>query len=405
MRFFARRRRGLPHRAPAERIVALEWPMSMDWRNEWFEFEDAVYLNLANQAPMPKESVRAAQAAIEWKKFPQRMPDSVYFGLPNNIRASIAKLIGGRPEEVAITAGASGGLAAVANGFNWRPDDEVILGRGEFPAHFATWKPLDAQGRLHVKIIRPREKFITAEDFIGAMGPKTRLVSASLVRFDDGSLLDAGRVAQACRTLGAMLLLDVSQAAGAMPIDVAQLGADFLVCAGYKWLLSPYGTGFFWARSERIEEMELGPFYWTALEGADKFHSLSMEELRLVPGARRWDSPETASFFNLSAMNASLEFVLRAGPETVLEHNRKLMGMMYERLPRDRCVATSPPEPERRGPYACFAARSAEKTAALYERLRKENVFVSLREGNLRVSPHLYNTERDIDKLIATVTR
>lgn len=378
--------------------------MSADWRNEWFEFEDATYLNAAGQAPLPKVSLRAAQAALEWKKFPHHMPEGVYFDLPNSIRASAAKLIGGKPEEVAVTTGATGGLAAVANSLDWKPEDEVILARAEFPAHFTTWKPLEAQGRLRVKVIAPRDRFITADDFIAAMGPKTRLVSASLVRFDDGSLLDAARVAEACHARDALLLLDVSQCAGALPINVARLGADFLVCAGYKWLLSPYGTGFFWARSERIEGMWVGPFYWEALEGAENFHTLSMEDLRLAPGARRWDSPETGSFFNLAAMNASLEFVLRAGPETVLEHNRRLMDMMYERLPRDRCVAASPAEPERRGPYACFKARSAEKTTALYERLRQANVIVSLREGNLRISPHLYNTERDIDKLIATVT-
>jgi selenocysteine lyase/cysteine desulfurase len=376
----------------------------VDFRSAWFDFEDVAYLNTAGQGPLPRVAIRAAQAALEWKKFPHQLPDSAYFELPDRIRALLAQIIGGKPEEIALTTGASAGLAAVANGFDWKPDDEVILARAEFPAHLTTWKPLEAQGRLRVKIIAPRERFITADDFLAAMGPKTRLISASLVRFDDGSLLDAARVAKACHAQGAMLLLDVSQCAGAMPMDVAQLGADFLVCSGYKWLLSPFGTGFFWARGELIEKMRVGPFYWMALEGAEKFHTLSMEELRLAPGARRWDSPETASFFNLAAMNASLEFVLRAGPETVLEHNRRLMGMMYERLPRDRCVTASPTEPERRGPYACFAARSTEKTAAMYERLRKENIFVSLREGNLRVSPHLYSTERDIDKLIANVT-
>jgi len=81
-----------------------------------------------------------------------------------------------------------------------------------------------------------------------------------------------------------------------------------------------------------------------------------------------------------------------------------LIELMFERLPKDRCVAASPLDAGRRGPYGCFAARSTEKTAALYEKLRKENVIVSLREGNIRVSPHLYNTERDIDRLIAAVT-
>jgi selenocysteine lyase/cysteine desulfurase len=103
-------------------------------------------------------------------------------------------------------------------------------------------------------------------------------------------------------------------------------------------------------------------------------------------------------------MAVSLELVLRMKPETVQAHNRGLIELMFERLPKDRCVPASPLDAARRGPYACFAARTPEKTAALYEKLRANNVFVSLREGNLRISPHLFNSERDIDKLIAVVT-
>jgi selenocysteine lyase/cysteine desulfurase len=150
--------------------------------------------------------------------------------------------------------------------------------------------------------------------------------------------------------------------------------------------------------------MRPGPFYWTAAEGASHFGSLVMTDPKLAAGARRWDSAETASYFNLSAMAVSIELVLRIKPETVEAHNRGLMELMFERLPKDRCVPASPLDAARRGPYACFAARTPEKTAALYEKLRANNVFVSLREGNLRISPHLFNTERDVDKLIAVVT-
>jgi len=103
-------------------------------------------------------------------------------------------------------------------------------------------------------------------------------------------------------------------------------------------------------------------------------------------------------------MDASVEFVLRVGPERVAAHNRKLMDFMFARLPKDRCIPASPLDAARRGPYGCFSARSREKTTELYQRLRKENVIVSLREGNIRVSPHLYNTERDIDRLIGVIT-
>jgi cysteine desulfurase / selenocysteine lyase len=377
-----------------------------DWRQEWFEIEDATYLNLASESPMPKVSIRAVQAALEAKKNPHQKPDSTFFEVPNRTRASIAKLIGAKPEEIALTTGASTGAAAVAYALTWKPGDEVITAKGEFPLQYATWKPMEEREGLKVRIIPPRERFITADDFIAALTPRTRLVSVSMVRFDDGSLLDVPRLAEACHKQGALLLLDASQCCGAIPMDVNQLGADFIVSAGYKWLLSPFGTGFFWVKSEHLGMVRPGPFYWMALMKSHNFAAMNFEDPKPAANAKRWDLPESASYFNfnLAAMDVSMDFVVRMGPELVQAHNRKLIELMYERLPKDRFVPASPLDPARRGPYGCFAARSPEKTAEYYQHLRKENVIVSLRQGNIRVSPHLYNTERDIDRLISVVT-
>ena len=377
-----------------------------DWRQEWFEIEDATYLNLAGQSPMPKVSIRAVQAALEAKKYPHQKPDSTFFEVPNRIRASIATLIGGKPEEIALTSGASAGVAAVAYALTWKPGDEVITAKGEFPLQYTAWKPMEEREGLKLKIVSPRERFISADDLIAAITPRTRVVSVSMVRYDDGSLLDAARVADACHKQGALLLLDASQCCGAMPMDVNQLGADFIVSAGYKWLLGPFGTGFFWAKSEHLAMVRPGPFYWMAVMGSDNFAALNFENPKPSPSAKRWDSPEWASYFNfnLTAMDVSVDFVVRMGPELVAAHNKNLIELMFERLPKDRFVPASPLDAARRGPYGCFAARSKEKTAEVYQHLRKENVVVSLREGNIRVSPHLYNTERDIDRLIGVVT-
>jgi selenocysteine lyase/cysteine desulfurase len=377
-----------------------------DWRQEWFEIEDATYLNLAGQSPMPKVSIRAVQAALDAKKYPHQKPDSTFFEVPNRIRASIAKLIGAKAEEIALTSGASAGAMAVAYGLAWKPGDEIVTAKGEFPLQYTAWKPMEEREGLKLKIVAPREGFISADDLIAAMTPKTRLVSVSMVRYDDGSLLDVPRVAAACRKHGVLLLLDVSQCCGALPMDVNQLGADFLVCAGYKWLLSPFGTGFFWVRSEHLNAVRPGPFYWMAVAGSDNFAALNFEDPKPEASAKRWDAPEWASYFNfnLAAMDTSVEFVARMGPELVASHNRKLIEFMFERLPKDRCVPASPLNAAQRGPYGCFAARNREKTAELYRHLRKENIVVSLREGNIRVSPHLYNTERDIDRLISVIT-
>jgi selenocysteine lyase/cysteine desulfurase len=376
-----------------------------DWRQEWFDNEEATYLNLAGQSPMPKVAVRAVQAAIEWKKFPQRIPDTAFFDVPNRIRASIAKLINAQPDDIALTSGASTGMSAIAYGLDWSPGDEVLTAIREFPLQYATWKPMEEREDIKVIVISPRERFLTADDVIAALTPRTRVVSLSLVRFDNGALLDAARIAAACHAQGVLLALDASQACGAVPIDVQALGADFLVSAGYKFLLGPFGTGFFWAKPEHMANMRPGPFYWMAAKGiGSNFADMNFADPKPAPRGRRWDAAETANYFNHAALDASIEFVLQATPAAVRQHCHNLIEQLYERLPKDRCAPASPLDPAQRGPYGCFAARTPEKTAALYDRLRKQNIIVSLREGNIRVSPYLFNNERDVDRLISVIT-
>ncbi len=189
-------------------------------------------------------------------------------------------------------------MLAVAYGLTWKPGDEVLTAVSEFPLQYTTWKPMEQRENIALKIISPRDRFLTADDFIAALTPQTRLVSVSLVRFDNGVLLDAARLAAACRAQGALLLLDVSQCCGAIPLDVNQLGADFMVSAGYKWLLGPFGTGFFWAKSEHISKMRPGPFYWMAAEGAENFAALNFADPKPAQAARRWDAAETANYYN-----------------------------------------------------------------------------------------------------------
>jgi selenocysteine lyase/cysteine desulfurase len=371
----------------------------MDCRGEFADFEGVAYLNAAGQGPLPLAAARAAQAALEWKKLPHQIPEGVYFDLPDRVREKVARLIGAEQDEIAITTGASGGLAAVAAGIDWKQGDEVLVSRGEFPAHFSTWASYARAGKLRLGTVIPRNRFLSAEDYVEHIGPETRLVSASLVRFDDGSLLDAARLAQACHAAGALVLLDVTQYAGARPLAIRELGVDFAVCGGYKWLLSPYGTGFFWVAREQAQNLKLGPVYWQALEGARDFHALGLADAQVAAGARRWDSPETANFTNLSAMEASLDFILRVGIDEIGRHNETLVNEIIRCLPRDRCALRSPSEPGCRGPYVCVSARQKNGTKALFEQLRDAHVVVSLRENSLRIAPHIYNTLDDVARL------
>jgi cysteine desulfurase/selenocysteine lyase len=379
--------------------------VATNYRAEFADFEGVAYLNAALQGPMPVVAAGEAQAALEWKKHPYRLPDGAYFDLPDRIREKVARVIGARPSEIAVTTGASAGLASVAAGLDWKPGDEVLVGRGEFPAHFATWLRYEQAGRLRIRVVEPRGRFISADDYIESIGPHTRVISASLVRFDNGARLDAARVARACENVGAALILDLSQCAGGIQLSIRDLGASMAVCSGYKWLLGPYGTGFFWIAEEWIERLPLGAVYFMALEGARDFHALPMINWRPAPGARRWDAAETANFTNLAAFDSSLDLMLRIGSGAVELFIDALVNQIIDGLPRTNCVLASPAERERRGPYVCISARDPEETPALYEKLRAAKISVSLRGKTLRVAPHIYNTPEDISRLMKVLSQ
>jgi selenocysteine lyase/cysteine desulfurase len=375
------------------------------WRDAWFPIDGAVYLNAAGQSPMPRVGLEAAQHSLEWKKFPYTLTDIVELDLPRRVRASIATLIGTNAEQIALTTGASAGLIALAYNMRWERGDEILTAHREFPLQYTTWRPMEEREGVKLKIVTPRDRWLTTEDFIAALTPRTRLVSVSMVRFDDGSMLDAAKLAAVCRAQGTVLALDVSQCCGSVPMNVSQLGADFIICSGYKWLLGPYGTGFFWASNELLESFRPGPYYWQGIAGLTNYDALIFENPKAARGARPLDASETASYFNLAGWDASLEFLKQVGVETVAEHNQALISKLFDSLPSETCVWTSPADPAHRGPYGCFAARGDEQTHTLYERIKEEKLYASLREGHIRVSTHLYNTEDDIDKLIGVISR
>jgi selenocysteine lyase/cysteine desulfurase len=376
-----------------------------EWSAEWFPIDDAVYFDTAAHAVMPRVVAAAAESSIEANKLPHHVDDVNFFDVPNALRSSIATLIGGSAHEVALTTGASTGLQAIAHHLDWRRGDGIVIGSGDFPLHHAVWKPMEERADAELTVVAPRDGLIAAEDVIGAITTRTRVVSLSHVRFDTGALLDAARIAAACRESGAWFVLDASQSCGAVPIDVRALGADVLVSAGYKWFLGPYGTGFLWVRDARLDELLPGPFYWTSQDASD-FASLRFDDPKPSRDAKRWDAAESAIQLNLNlaAFRASVDLVVRIGADKVRRHGLHLIDTLFDRMPR-RCAPASPLDHDQRGAFGSFTAGSPDATAALYRRLRAANFIVSLRQGKIRVAPHLFNSVEQIGMLVDEVRR
>jgi selenocysteine lyase/cysteine desulfurase len=206
---------------------------SIDWKNEWFPIDDVTYLNFAAHAAIPRVALNAVQSSVAAQMRPHIVDDRSFFSVAASLRQTLATLIGASADEIALTSGAGAGLAAIAYALKWSVGDEVIFARGEFPVQYATWKPMEAREGIKVRLAVPQGQFIQSDDLVAAMTPNTRVVSVSHVRFDDGSMLDVSSLAAACKRNGTLLVLDVSQSCGAIPMNVRSLGADFIVCAGY----------------------------------------------------------------------------------------------------------------------------------------------------------------------------
>jgi cysteine desulfurase/selenocysteine lyase len=376
-----------------------------DVASEWNPIEGVAYFDTAAHAVMPKSVVAAVAATLEANRFPHRVDDATFFDVSNALRGSLGQLIGGSPREIALTTGASTGLQALAHGLSWERGDGIVIAAGDFPLQYAVWKPMEARVGATLTMIAPRDGEIAVDDVLSAINERTRVVSLSHVRFDTGALLDAARIAAACRDAGAWFVLDSSQSFGAVPTDVRALGVDAVVCAGYKWLLGPYGTGFLWVKQSRLDELPPGPFYWTGQDASD-MASIRFERPEPSRDAKRLDAAESATAFNLNlgAFRASVDLVARIDPAVVLRHGQDLIDALYERLPA-HCVPASPRDRARRGVYGSFTAGSLEQTRALYQRLREGNVFTSLRQGKIRVAPHLFNTVQHIEQLVKEVER
>lgn len=378
---------------------------SIDWKDEWYPIEDATYLNFAAHAAIPRVALNAVEASVAAKRRPHIVDDQSFFSVARSLRKTLATLIGASQDDIALTTGAGAGLATIAYALKWSAGDEVIIAGGEFPAHYATWKPMEAREGIKVQITHPQDQFIQSGDLIAAMTPRTRVISVSHVRFDDGSILDASSLAAECKSNGTLLVLDVSQSCGAVPMDVRSLGADFIVCAGYKYLLSPWGTGFLWAKPENADLLRPGPYNWLS-QDVESFARLNYVDPRPARTLSRWDAAEASSIynFNLTVMEASLKFVLNATPALIHDHNQSLINYFFERLPEGYRLA-SPRQASHRGVFGCIEIGSRSDTESLYQALRDEQFVVALREGKIRVAPHLLNSIHDMDRLLVSLAK
>jgi len=364
-------------------------------RSRFPVLERKTYLNSCSYGAMAVDVMEALQRYIDDRM--NKGCDWNYWVERNEaVRSSVAQLLGADANEVAVTTSASAGINSLASALNFDGSrNKVVISDFEFPTNAQIWY---AQERRGAQVVRVTESdgYIPVEKFAAAIDEETLIVAITQVCFRNGAKLDIPAIAEIAHSKGALILMDGYQGLGATDFNVAAAGVDFVVGGMVKYLLGTAGIGFLYARQSLIENLVPTVTGWFA--AADIF---AMETTRYNPSptARRFEAG-TPPVVNTYAAEAGLAVLQERGLPAIERRIGELTTAIKERAGEAGYSLATPQDPARHGPM--IAIRAVDDNA-LVASLEADGIVTSCRDGNLRISPHYYNNEQDIDVLFSAL--
>jgi selenocysteine lyase/cysteine desulfurase len=360
-------------------------------------FEQRVYINSCSQGAL-SDAVRESYELYldDWDE--KGAPWEYWVERQEAARASFADLVNAAPDEVAVTTSLSAGVASLASGLRFAHRSKVVLTDWEFPTIGQIWHAQEARGARVVHVEAAADGTIPLEHFERAIDDDTLLVSITHVCYRNGAMVDVRKVVDLAHERGAYVLLDAFQSIGSLPVDVKELGVDFLGAGVLKYLLGSAGLGFFYCRRELVDKV------WPTATGwfADKdIFEMDHRDYSPAPTAARFQSgtpPVPAIFAGIAGMELMKEIGIAETREHVLELNSRLLDGLDEL----RATVVTPRRPKRRGALICVKSKDAR---ALVAALGREGIVTSDRDSNLRISAHAYNSVEDVDAVLASLHR
>jgi selenocysteine lyase/cysteine desulfurase len=315
-----------------------------------------------------------------------------------SVRAGIARVLGAKPDEIAVTTSASAGINALASALDFSGRrNKVVISDFEFPTNAQIWHAQEKRGAKVIHAHRAQDGSIPLEHFEALIDEETQLVAVTQVCYLNGARLDIPGIARLAHARGARILVDCFQGVGALQFDVKELDLDFAVGGMLKYLLGTAGIGFLYVREQLIHELIPTNSGWFAQ--AD-IGAMDISANRPSLTARRFEAG-TPPVVNCYAAEAGLHYLLNIGISAVEERIRSLTRRCMERLEEIGWPSVTPHSDERRGPTVAVPSRDAER---LTQELLARGIVTSHRGGNIRAAFHFYNNDEDIDKLITTLS-
>ena len=361
---------------------------------------EVCYFNAAGWSPIPKAVQEAGRAGAMRKGQPWKLEEDFFKGQCDRVRRAAAALIGADSEDVAIIPSVGYGVSTAAKILTIPRGSRVLVLEDDHSSPSLEWLTRAPQQGFTVETVkRPGDGDWTAAvlDAIERKGaPPLALVSISSIHWSCGSVIDLDLIAPALRKLGGKLLVDATHGVGVMATDVRRLDPDFLIFPTYKWVLGPYGRAFLYIakRNQEGEPLEQTGFGRRAVSAE---LSPYLSDISYVAGARRFDMGERDYFVSLEMASVGMEMVAHWGAAAITER----LAMLTERLADGlRNSGVRVPERRLRAPHILSLEFPKGMPKQLPERLAAEGVHAAPRVGRLRISPHVYNDEADVERFV-----
>jgi selenocysteine lyase/cysteine desulfurase len=361
------------------------------------------YLNSASYSPLPLKTQQAGRAAVGRKGTPWTLDAAFANTQHERARAAAARLINADPADIALIASVSYGVATAAKLVAIARGRRAIVLENDHSSPVLEWQiRAEAQGFTIETVRQPDDgdwtsALLAAIERPGA--PPVGLASISSVHWSDGGLIDLEPVAAALKRQGAIFLVDATQSAGVLVMDVVRLDPDFVIFPTYKWLLGPYGRAFLYMAKRHQGGI---PLEQTSSGRRDvrAENQVYFTDISYVAGARRFDMGERDHFISMEMAAIGMEMMAEWGAAAVAQRLAMLTGRIAEDL---RGIGVSVPDARLRSPHILSLAFKGGMPTGLVEGLASEGVYVAARLGRLRISPHVYNDEADADRFVKTL--
>jgi selenocysteine lyase/cysteine desulfurase len=367
-------------------------------RHRFPVFEQRVYINSCSQGAL-SDSVRAAydRYLADWDE--HGAPWEYWVEQLEAVRGSISRLVNADEDEIAVTTSVSAGVSALASGLRFGEGrDKVVVSDFEFPTIGQIWHAQEARGARVMHVKAAEDRTIPIEHFERAIDDDTLIVALTQVCYRNGAMLDVPAVVELAHERGALVLLDAFQAIGSLPVDVAELGVDFLGAGVLKYLLGSAGLGFFYCRRDLVERVRPTQTGWFADENIFAMDHTDYSPARTAARFQSGTPPVPSIYAGI----AGIELMQEIGIAETEAHVRELNAILHDGLEELGARAVTPRAREHSGALVCVASKDV---SALVAALAAEGIVTSSRDDNLRISAHCYNTAEDVATVLRALAR